>query len=274
MRLMWMLQDKLLPTLRKDPNWPHPKHSLNAVNDKHRRFFVSYLESQLEGNDELRAKVLPDYPPYGKRILMDNDWFATLRRDDVNLVTGAVTGIEGSAVRTADGGRYEVDVLVLATGFSARRMLYPMHVVGRSGAPLREQWGEDDARAYLGITVPDFPNLFLMYGPHTNSGHGGSAIFNTECQAAYISAVLRRMADESIAAVEVRPDVCDAYNARLDAAHEQLIWTHPGMSTYYRNAAGRVVTTTPWRLIDYWEMTRTPDLADFHVAVRARHASS
>ncbi len=265
LRLMWTHQDKLHPTLRRDPDWPHPERSLNAVNDRHRRFFTEHIDEQVAGDDELRAKVLPDYPPYGKRILLDNDWFATIRRDDVTLVAAGVTAVDGSAVLTADGARHDVDVLVLATGFSPRRMLYPMDIRGRSGVSLREQWGDDDARAHLGVTVPDFPNLFLLYGPNTNLGHGGSAIFHAECQITYVSALLRRMATDAIGALEVRAEVCDAYNARVDAAHDQMIWTHPGMTTYYRNAAGRVVTTTPWRLIDYWAMTRTPDLADFLV---------
>ncbi len=265
LRLMWMMQDKLHPSLRKDPDWPHPERSLNKTNDKHRRFFTEYLDAQLEGAEELRDAVLPDYPPYGKRILMDNDWFATLRRDDVELIRSGVDRIDGNTVVTTDGQRHEVDVLVLATGFATRRMLFPMDIRGRSGVGLREQWGDDDAWAYLGISVPDFPNFFLLYGPNTNLGHGGSALFHAECQANYIAGLLRRMADRDIAALEVRPEVCDDYNARIDAAHEQMIWTHPGMTTYYRNAAGRVVTTSPWRLIDYWGMTRTPDLDDYVV---------
>jgi 4-hydroxyacetophenone monooxygenase len=274
LRLMWTHQDKLHPTLRKDPDWPHPERSLNAVNDRHRRFLTAHVESRIAGAEDLRDAVLPDYPPYGKRILLDNDWFTTIRRDDVSLIPSGVAGVDRTAVRSADGGRHEVDVLVLATGFSPRRMLFPMDVRGRSGVSLREQWGDDDARAYLGITVPDFPNLFLLYGPNTNLGHGGSAIFHAECQAGYITGLLGRMAADGIAALEVRPEVCDAYNARVDAAHESMIWTHPGMTTYYRNAAGRVVTTTPWRLIDYWAMTRTPDLADFRVTDRADAPSS
>lgn len=265
LRLMWMLQDKLHPTLRKDPDWPHPDRSLNEANDKHRRFFTDYLDEQLAGAEHLRESLLPDYPPYGKRILLDNDWFTTLRREDVDLVASGVTAVEADHVRTADGASHEIDVLVLATGFSARRMLHPMDIRGRSGVPLREQWGDDDAWAYLGISVPDFPNFFMLYGPNTNLGHGGSTIFHAECQTGYIAELLRRMATDDVRSMEVRPETCAEYNARVDAAHEQMIWTHPGMTTYYRNASGRIVTTTPWRLIDYWAMTREPDLDDYHV---------
>lgn len=265
LRLMWMVQDKLHPTLRKDPDWPYPERSLNAANDKHRKFFTEYLDAQIEGAEHLREMILPDYPPYGKRILMDNDWFATLRRDDVEVVPSGVDRIADNAVVTTDGQERELDVLVFATGFSTRRMLYPLDIRGRSGQSLRDQWGDDDAWAYLGIAVPNFPNFFLMYGPNTNLGHGGSIVMNAECQTNYLVGILRQVAERGIAALEARQDVCDEYNARVDAAHEQMIWTHPGMTTYYRNAAGRVVTTTPWRVIDYWHMTREPDLDAYHV---------
>jgi 4-hydroxyacetophenone monooxygenase len=102
-----------------------------------------------------------------------------------------------------------------------------------------------------------------MYGPNTNSGSGGSYIFIAECQIAYIVDLLAQMADSGIAVAEPRPDVHDEYNRRVDQAHSQMVWAHPGMRTYYRNARGRVVTNSPWRFIDYWLMTRRADLADF-----------
>jgi 4-hydroxyacetophenone monooxygenase len=268
-RLMWQYQDKLHPSLQKDPDWPHPDRSLNAANDKHRRFFTEHLDAQLAGGAEhLRAALLPTYPPYGKRILIDNDWFTTLRRPDVELDTAGIAAVDATGVMTAGGRHHDLDVLVLATGFDTRRMLYPLDVRGRSGVPLREQWGDDDARAHLGVTVPDFPNFFVLYGPHTNTGHGGSAIFIGECQVNYVVELLAAMREQNLASVEVRQEVSDAYNDRLDAAHERMVWTHPGMSTYYRNAAGRVVTTMPWRLVDYWAMTRRPDLAEYRAVPR------
>lgn len=275
LRLMWMFQDKLHPTLQRDPSWEGggDGRSINRTNDKHREFLTRYLHEQLGDRDDLVAKSLPDYPPYGKRMLLDCDWFSTLRRDDVSLVTSGVAAIDGSTVVTDDGGRHDVDVLVFATGFSARKMLHPLDIRGRSGESLRERWGDDDAWAHLGIEIPDFPNLFLMYGPNTNLGHGGSTMFHAECQVHYMVELLREMVAADVAAVEVRQEVCDDYVARVDAAHENMIWTHPGMSTWYRNAAGRVVTNSPWRLLDYWTMTRRPSL-DEHLVTPARQSSS
>lgn len=266
LRVLWMFNDKLHPTLQIDPDWPHPGRAVNAGNDKHRTFFTRYLQRQLAGRSDLIAKTLPNYPPYGKRILMDNNWFATLKRDDVRLVTAGVRRIDGDAVVTADEQRHRLDVLVYATGFQSRRMLYPMDVRGADGRSLREMWGEDDARAYLGMTVPGFPNFFICYGPNTNLGHGGSVMFHSECQARYITKLLVQMLEHDVGTVECRTDVHDAYNARVDGAHQRMIWTHRGMDTWYRNARGRVVTNSPWRLRDYWAMTHEPDLDDFNVS--------
>ena len=123
----------------------------------------------------------------------------------------------------------------------------------------------EDPRAYLGVTVPDFPNLFCLYGPNTNLGHGGSIIFHTECQVRYVVRCLREMLERGMSSIEVRRDVHDEYNDRVDAMHANMVWSHAGMSSWYKNAQGRVTTNSPWRLVDYWKMTEEPDLADYHV---------
>jgi 4-hydroxyacetophenone monooxygenase len=264
-RLLWMFNDKLYPSLQIDPNWPHLDRSVNATNDKHRVFFTEHIRESLADRMDLWDKVLPTYPPYGKRILMDNGWYDAITRDDVELITEKVVGVTTDAIITSDGKRHEADVIVLATGFQSKRMLWPMDIHGIDGQSIRELWGDDDARAYLGMTVPGFPNLFITYGPNTNLGHGGSVIFHAECQVNYISRLLVEMVERGIRSLECRKDVFDEYNARVDAAHSRMIWSHRGMDTWYRNARGRVVTNTPWRLLDYWRMTRRPSLDDFEV---------
>ncbi|MBC3191793.1 NAD(P)/FAD-dependent oxidoreductase [Pseudonocardia sp. C8] len=266
LRLVWQFQDKLLTTLRRDPEWPHPERAVNATNDRHRAFITRAMEEQLgEDADRLRDVVVPDYPPYSKRILMDNEWIRTLRRDDVLLVPERVTELDEKHVLTAGGDAHQVDVVVFATGFRSRRMLATLEITGRDGTTLRETWGDDDADAYLGITVPNFPNLFIVGGPQTTPAHGGSAIFVAECAANYAVQMIVRMIEDGIGAVEVRPEVAAEYSARVDAEHEQLVWTHPGTTNWYRNARGRVVNALPWRGVDYWRMTHHPDLADYLV---------
>jgi 4-hydroxyacetophenone monooxygenase len=269
--LMWRFGDGLLPTVRRDPSWPHPERAMNYRNDRQRQQMTEYLLAQLEGRPDLVAKCLPDYPPYGKRILIDNGWYQALKRPNVELVTEAVDRIETDAVIAADGSRHEVDAIILATGFEAARMLGSMTVLGRSGQPLAEAWSDDDPRAYLGITVPDYPNLFVTYGPNTGLAHGGSLIFVIECQVRYITTLLRNMIERSVDRLEVRRDVHDRYIEKVDAEHAELVWTHPGMNNWYRNRRGRVFGPMPFRLVDYWRFTREPDLDDFEA--RPRRAS-
>ncbi|MEJ3657619.1 NAD(P)/FAD-dependent oxidoreductase [Actinomycetes bacterium KLBMP 9759] len=264
-RLAWIMNDRVHPALQIDPEWAHPERSVSAQNDGHRRVFTRYYEAELAGRDDLLAKALPDYPPFGKRMLLDNGWFAALRRDDVDLVTEAVAEITPTGVRGAGGTEVEADVVVLCTGFEASKLLHPMEVRGRSGRSLRETWGDDDADAHLGITVADFPNLFLTLGPGTVLGHGGSFITVAECQVGYIVDALTTMVERGFGAVECRPEVYADYARRVDAAHARMIWSHPGMRNWYRNAAGRVVCALPWRIVDYWAMTRAVDWSDYLV---------
>ena len=276
LRTAWTFNDRLHATLQKDPQWPHPERAVNAVNDGFREFFTRYMEEQLAGRPDLLAKALPTYPPYGKRILLDNGWFRTLTRDHVDLVTEPIERIDPGAVVTAGGDAHELDVLICATGFDALRFLAPIEIRGRDGVSLREYWGPDDASAYLGTTVPGFPNLFICYGPNTQGGHGGSIVGTNEAIADYIMDVLRQMLEQDLGAASIREEVYRAYTAEVDDRHERMIWTHPGMTTYYRNPAGRVVVPSPWRVVDFWAMTRHADLEEFEtepLAARAEGAA-
>jgi len=261
--LMWRFGDGLLPTVRRDPNWPTPQRSMNHRNDRQRQQLTEHLLKELEGRPDLIEKCLPDYPPYGKRILIDNGWYQALKRPNVELVTEAVDHVEGSGIVDATGRRHEVDVILLATGFEPGKLLWPIEIRGREGLLLSDVWADDQPRAHLGITMPGFPNLFVTTGPNTGLAHGGSAIFVSEVQVRYITAMLREMFERSLSDVEVLAPVHDAYNERVDAEHAELVWTHPGMRNWYRNAQGRVFAVMPWRLVDYWQMTHEPDLSEF-----------
>ncbi len=263
-RLAWAWNDRIHDSLQKDPDWPHPDRSLNAVNDTHRAMLTKYIERELAGRPDLIEKAVPTYPPFGKRMLQDNGWYASLKRPHVDLIPQGVRGLTRTGVLADDGTERPVDVVVFATGF---RVENPVRydVVGRDGHTLREAWGADNPRAYLGMTAPGFPNLFFMYGPNANLGHGGSFIFLAEAQTDYIVDAVAKMLNSGARSIECRAEVHDAYNADLDAAHSRMVWTHPGMDTYYRNSQGRVVSTMPWRVVDYWGMTRHADFADYIV---------
>jgi 4-hydroxyacetophenone monooxygenase len=265
LRPFWNFGDRLHSSLQIDPDWEHPDRSVNETNDKHRKFLTKYISSELGDRQDLLDACLPDYPPYGKRPLIDNGWYRTMTRDDVELVTEGVARLESDRVVTASGAEYPVDVVVFATGFKILQFLYPMEIRGRSGKTLRETWGPDDARAYLGITVPDFPNLFILNGPNTFAGHGGSAILATEFQTRYVMGLIGRLLAPDAAAVEVREDVYTDYNREVDDALSHMIWSHRGMTNYFRNDAGRIVVSSPWKYVDYWNRTYAPDLGEYEV---------
>jgi 4-hydroxyacetophenone monooxygenase len=265
LRHFWRFGDRLHSALRVDPAYASPDQAVSAINDRHRRYLTKYIESELEGRPDLIAASIPDYPVYGRRPLIDHGWYRSIRRDDVELIEGGVAEVRGSTVITHDGREFEVDVLALATGFKTLELLGPLQITGRSGRSLRETWGEHDARAYLGIAVPDFPNLFVLYGPNTTTGHGGSAFLTTEMQVRYVMQLLVAMVEDDLASVEVRPEVHEAYDAELTAALDALVYTHPKVHGYYRNESGRIIGSNPWEYIDYWRRTLTPDLDDFTV---------
>jgi 4-hydroxyacetophenone monooxygenase len=263
--LFWAGADRAYPVFRIDPEWTDPDRSTSLANDLFRQASEAYIRDQLSGDEVLIAQCLPDYPPLGKRPLLDNGWYTTLRRENVALETGGIERITPEGVVTRDGKTHDLDVLILATGFHAGNFLWPMEIVGREGVVLSERWeGGENPRAYLGITVPSFPNLFCLDGPNTNPVVG-SVIYMLECQTGYVMGCLREMLEQGHRAIECRSEVHDAYNERLDAEMEHMIWRHPRVRSYYNNAKGRVITNVPWTMYQYWDMTRTPDLGEYVV---------
>ncbi|HEY3795749.1 MAG TPA: NAD(P)/FAD-dependent oxidoreductase [Bradyrhizobium sp.] len=258
--MFWRYGDGLLPFLRKDPAWPHPDRAVNKGNDRHREELTEFILSELKDRPDLIGKCLPSYPPYGKRILLDNNWYKTLTKPNVELASDGIDRFTREGILTEDGTERPFDIIVVATGFKVTEMAARLDLTGRGGQNLRDKWAGDNPTAYLGLTVPDFPNLFCMLGPNSGPAHGGSVIFQSECQSRYISACLVEMIERGLAAIDVRQEIHDDYVRQVDVEHEAMIWTHPGMTTYYRNQSGRVFSAMPWRFVDYWAMTHDADL--------------
>lgn len=263
LRLGWTFNDRTHAAVTRDPDWPHQDRSLNAVSEAHRKFFTRYLTDQLGQRTDLIEKLTPSFPPYGKRILLDNGWFETLTRPTVELVTDGIVRVEGDSIVTADGRAHEVASVVLATGFDVTDYLSSFEVLGRGGRTLLDFWG-DEPQAYLGVSVPGFPNFFALYGPNTQP-HGGSVIFTIEAQVRYAMRLIGEMVAKGAKQIEVRREVWREYNDDLEARHERMVWTHPGMHTYFRNERGRVVVLSPYRMVDVWSAYQASDLADYEV---------
>jgi 4-hydroxyacetophenone monooxygenase len=161
-----------------------------------------------------------------------------------------------------------VDVIICATGFETRDMVGDMEIVGRGGRNLKREW-QDDPRAYLGVTVPGYPNFFLTVGPNSAPNHAGGQNITSESQIHYIIECLDLMRRNAAATLEPTQAACDRFNDEVDAALEGLIWLHPrAPHSYYKNAKGRNIMSCPYRLVDYWWMTRSPREEDYALGLK------
>lgn len=207
-------------------------------------------------SDDLPAEaLLPDSPIGCRRILISSDWYPTLLRPDVEVVTERVARVEADAVVTEDGARHEVDTLIFGTGFTSTEFLGPIQVIGRDGVVLRDRW-HDGAEAHLGITVAGFPNLFLLYGPNTNLGHN-SIVFMLERQVAYALTWIRRLVEDRSTSIAVRPDVQAHSNAGVQRALAGSVWAE-ACSSWYKTASGKITNNWPGPTVQYWWRTALP----------------
>src|SRR5262245_54449727 len=265
--LFWRTGDGMfLPLVRVDPSWPHRDRAVSAGNDGLCALLAQAIQAQVPDDPELRAKVVPHYPPASKRILVDNGaWLRALQRENVHLITDEIAEIDERGVVLRDGTHHHADVIVYATGFQASRFLTPMRVVGRGGVDLHRRW-DGNARAYLGITIPGFPNFFCLYGPNTNIVVNGSITYFSECEVRYVLGCLRLLLEGRHRAMSPREDVHDAYNARIDEGNSNMAWGVSKVNSWYKSPSGRVAQNWPFTLLEYWQQTREPDPADYEWA--------
>jgi 4-hydroxyacetophenone monooxygenase len=265
--IFWPSCDGAYDTVFIDPNWPHQERSISEMNDFVYQMFSEYIKGQVGDDAELLKKVIPDYAPMGKRTLQDNgSWLSALKRDNVELVTRSVASVSEHGVTDSSGEFHPADIILYATGFETDRFLWPMEIRGRGGKILSEQWGIEPS-AYLGVTVPNFPNFYCMYGPGTNLAFGGSLIFNGECQIRYIMECLKALLQSGNSTLECKPSVHDDYQRRFRELHARLVWEHKSIKTsFYQNAEGKVTLLWPWKILDMWRWTKSVDNADYQFA--------
>lgn len=260
-RQFWQIGDPILPTLRIDPDWPYPEQSVNAANDKLRGQLTEYVKMQLGDRPELIEKVLPKYPPYGKRMLLDNGWYQALLRDDVRLITEPIERITTDGITTS-AGHDQVDVIVFASGFDTGKVLWPIQITGCNGVDVRKQL-DAKLETYQGMALEHCPNLFITPGPNGTPGHGGSGIFFAECQIGYIVECLRAMFDRHWTRMEVRGEAVRTFVDEVSAELEHYVWSLPGISNWFRGSRDRVTALIPKRLIDLWQEGKAPKLDDY-----------
>lgn len=202
---------------------------------------------------DLAAVLIPDYTPGCKRILISNDWYPTIARDDVDLITRPIDHVTPEGIVTNDGVEHRFDVIVLATGFAVTEFPAPMRIVGRNGIDLADRWA-DGASTHLGISVSGCPNLWFLAGPGTGLGHN-SIVFMIEAQLHAIGDALRAIHEGRESVIEVRPEVEQRSAEEIQRRLADTVWVS-GCTSWYRRTDGRVDTMWPGTTVEYWARTR------------------
>lgn len=260
----WIAAEGRMPFVNVDPKW-QGSGSVSRENELLRSQLMARLEEQFKDRPDLLAKATPTYPPGAKRMLRDNGvWGEALKKDHVSLITDGLAEITRQGLVTTDGREHDVDVIIYATGFLASDFLNTVDITGRDGTTLDQRWN-GDAKAYLGITIPNFPNLFCLYGPNTNLVVNGSILFMAECALEYTMECLRVILERDLKALECREDACQTFSDEIDAANGRKAWGASDVSSWYKNEKGRVSQNWPHSLLQYWQVTRSPNLSDYQL---------
>ncbi len=222
-------------------------------------------QAQLGDDPELLRKATPDYEIGCKRILFTSDWYPTLARKNVELLTGGVERITRGGVVGADGVERPADVIIYGTGFQSHNFVAPMKVNGLEGRELGEVW-RDTPDAYLGTTVSGFPNMFVMWGPNTNHG-SGSVVFTLESQFNYVLDAIRRIRERNLRWVDLRPETMAEWDREIAERSKDTVWVTGGCQSWYLNSDGVNTNNWPGPWLEFRRRTRRIDPADYRAAV-------
>jgi 4-hydroxyacetophenone monooxygenase len=257
----WVTGDRNLEFQRVDPDWPHQDRSVSPKNERLRVSLTEYIESQIGDIPGLMEKLVPDYPPYAKRLIIDNGFYQAMRRDNVRLVTSPILEITAAGIRTAEGHE-DIDVIVYATGFETNRVLYPIEIVGAGGRRIRERL-DTSPEAYLGMALEDCPNLFVTTGPNGMLVHGGAGTFLAECLAHYIGECLRRMFRDGSSRIEIRREALRQFVDEMRVENAKYVWMVERVDSWWKGSIGSTSVVLPWSTLQLWEEARSPDTSVF-----------
>jgi cation diffusion facilitator CzcD-associated flavoprotein CzcO len=225
---------------------------------------IADLTRQRELSDpDLRAKATPDYEIGCKRILFTSDWYSTLSRPNVDLVTGRVERITPGGVVGGDGVEREADVIVFGTGFQSHNFVAPMDIHGLDGQELNAVWA-GRPEAYLGTTISGFPNMFVLYGPNTNHG-SGSVPYLLESQFSYVLDAIGRLRDGGFRSIDLRPEVQERWSREMAERSARTVWMSGGCTNWYLNDAGENTNNWPGPWLEYRRRTRRINPGDYRV---------
>lgn len=247
------------------PGWER-EDSVSPVNLKVRQILTDIISRQWKDHPELVATVVPNYPPGGKRMLRDNGvWAEALQQPHTRIVTSGIDHFTENGIATADGEVHEFDAVIYATGFQASDFLDQIEVRGATGETLKRHW-DGDARAWAGISVPGYPNLFMIMGPNTNYVVHGSQHFMMECAVEFAVEAIHQILLRGVKGFSVTRPALDDFVAKVDSANATRAWGQPQVCSWYKNRHGRVSQIWPFSHIEYWQLTHEVDFdRDFTV---------
>jgi 4-hydroxyacetophenone monooxygenase len=261
-RQFWSVGDRLLPFMKLDPSWDGAGRSVSEENGELRERLTAYLGSKLGARCDLIDKCTPNYPPYAKRMVIDNGWYDVLLRPNVNLITDPIRQIAANAIEMESGRSIPVDIIIYATGFSTNRTLWPIRVVGKNGVDVRSRL-DVNPQAYLGIMVEDCPNLFMTTGPNGVQVHGGAGTFLAECQAKYIVECLRNMFAKGWSHIEIRPDALAKFVKSMNEENSRYVWSTNAVRNWFNQPGSGTSVVLPWTTLQVWEESEAPDMSPY-----------
>ena len=256
--------------LIKDEEFVAGGGHFNPLNDKMRADLTHYIRAQVDGDQDLIDKLVPDYAPFSRRPVVDNGWYSALTREHVELVTDPIARITPKGIETEDGTVREVDVIVTATGFQIIKYLWPAEYLGKNETSIHDFWSKDGPRAYLSMMVPNFPNMFMIYGPNSQPVSGGTGLpIWYVIWSAYSAQLIIKAIEEGKTTVEVKTEAYQRYNDALDIESQKLIILQKEGApdkNYYVNEFGRLQMNAPWYGPEFHRMCTNVEWDDIEIS--------
>ena len=255
--------DGRLHIAKAEEGWTGAPTSVSQANEDFRQAIIERYEQQYEGRPDLLQVAIPTYPPSAKRMLRDNGvWAAALHNPHTRVISNGLVEFTPDGLVTGDGEKIDVDVVIYATGFRPSDYLDPIEIVGRGGLEIHDYWG-GDAKAFAGITVPNFPNLFMLLGPNTGGVVAGGLHFMIERAAEYAVKAIRELIVRDAKALDLKQDALDRHIAWVDEGNYAMTWGQPYVKTWYKNRFNRVSQVWPYRTSEYWLVTEQVNEDDY-----------
>lgn len=252
-------------TIKRDPQWQGSPYTICEHSQQMRDFIVAHLERSYAERPDLLELAMPNYIPGSKRMLRDNGvWARALQQPHTTVVSAPIERLDATGIVDASGVHHDVDMVIYATGYRASEYLDGIDVRGLGGQEIHDYW-DGDAKAFAGVTVPGFPNLFMLLGPNTSHVVGGNVHFSAERTAEYAVKLIREVLVHDAKAIDLKQQALDDFIDWVEEENRQLAWSQPGSTAWYVNKYGRASQVWPYQDHVFWRITERVELDDYRL---------